>query len=303
MDTKILVVDDDPGVVRLITKTLEAEDYKVDSAQDGASALDLATDKEDYSLIISDITLPQMSGFDFLKSLLKVKPDIPIIIISGQSDFKFAQEALHLGAVAFLVKPFEKKELLKWVDRVMAHEKERTARSLLFAQLISEKREIVLDTATIMENGNFSLLVADMAERFLVRHCPGKVSAIKTVLAIHEALRNSVEHGNLEIPSTLKAGQDIAYDKDEYEKLMKERLEDPKYAGRKIWFIFSRTDNKVELKIRDEGKGFDHKSTIKAQPDKELSHGRGILMINAGVDEVSFNDSGTEVTLTCFRSR
>lgn len=302
MKTKILVVDDDPGIVRLISTALEGNGYEVDTALDGASALEMAAKKENYALIVADIVMPEMSGFDFLKSLIKAKPDTPIIIVSGHANFTFAQEALHIGAVAFLLKPFEKKELLKWVDRVMAHEKERTARSMLFARLISEKHETVLDTATIMEKDNFSLLVGDMAERFITRGCPGKILGIKIVLAIHEALRNSVEHGNLELFSDLKSGQDIAYDEDMYEKLMKERLDDPKYAGRKIWFTFSRTDKKVELKIRDEGKGFDHKSTFKAQTDTELSHGRGILMINAGVDEVSFNDSGTEVTLTCFPS-
>jgi DNA-binding response OmpR family regulator len=302
MDDKILVVDDDPGIVRLISKALDSEGYGVDSALDGESALELAAEKENYALIICNITLPQMSGFEFLNSLTKVKPDTPIIIISGHTEFGFVQEALHLGAVAYLVKPYEKSELLKWVNNVMAHEREDIARDRLFDRLITEKHEMILDTATLMKDNNCSRLACHFANRFIAGKSPNRVWCIKIRLAVHEALRNSVEHGNLDLSSTSKPELISDEAENKYEKLMKERLEDPKYAQRKIFFKFSRSTEKAELTIRDEGKGFDHRSMLKAQMDAVLAHGRGLMMIRAGVDEMSYNEAGNEITLTCYLS-
>lgn len=302
MDDKILVVDDDPGIVRLISKALDSEGYAVDSAPDGESALELAAEKENYALIISNITLPKMSGFEFLSSLTKVKPDTPIIIISGHTEFSFVQEALHLGAVAYLVKPFEKSELLKWVNKVMAHERECIARELLLGRLITEKHEMILDTATLMKDNNCSLLACHFADRFIAVKNPNRAGSVKIRLAVHEALRNSVEHGNLELFSILKPDLIIADDEDRYEKLMKERMNHPEYVQKKIFLKFSHTAEKVELTIRDEGKGFDHRSMLKAQMDAGLAHGRGLMMIRAGVDEMSYNEAGNEITLTCFLS-
>lgn len=302
MKAKILVVDDDPGIVRLVTKALNAQGYETDSASDGASALELAAKKEDYSLIITDIVMPQMTGLEFLKSLLKVKPNIPIIFISGYTEFAFALEAINLGAIAYLVKPFDKSELLKLVDKIMTLAKERYAHDTLFSRLFVEKHELVVDTATLMDENNFSQLTGEMAN--LIAECKSmeNIGILKLVLAIHEALRNSVEHGNLELPSDIKP-ELIDDEEDPYEKLMRERLKEPKYAGRKIWITFSRTDEKVELLIRDEGKGFDSKKMFDQQNDTDISHSRGLILIRAGVDEVSYNDTGNEIILTCYAAK
>lgn len=301
MKAKILVVDDDPGIVRLVTKALNAQGYETDSASDGIGALELAAKKEDYSLIITDIVMPKMSGLEFLKSLLKVKPDIPIIFISGYMEFAFALEAINLGAIAYLVKPFDKSELLKLVNKIMALAKERYAHDTLFSQLFVEKHELVIDTATLMDKNNFSQLTSEMTNRIAECKSLKNTGTLKLVLAIHEALRNSVEHGNLELPSNIKP--ELIDKEDPYEKLMQERLKDPKYAEKKIWLAFSRTDEKVELVIRDEGKGFDSKKMFDQQYDTDIGHNRGLILIRAGVDEVSYNDSGNEITLTCFRAQ
>lgn len=299
VDKKILIVDDEPGMVRLITKILEREGYSIDGASNGAEALDLAASKEDYSLIISDITMPHMSGLEFFKSLKKVKPEIPIILISGHASFDFAVEALNLGALAFLVKPFENAELIKWVNRVMGLHKKRHARDLLFERLITEKHEMELDSATVMEGNNLHLLAGYMAERFKVCKSMDKLSHMKIELAIHEALRNSIEHGNLELSSSIKNDSLDDDSEDRYESLLRKKLVDPKYAQSKIILRFSREARKISLSIEDEGEGFDHHSLLEARTSINSCHGRGLLLIGAGVDDVSYNESGNKITLSC----
>lgn len=298
MDHKILVVDDDPGIVRLVTKALNALGYETDSASDGSEALELAAKKEDYSLIISDIVMPGMTGLEFLQSLIKVKPHIPIILISGYTEFAFAMEAIKLGAIAFLVKPFDKIELIKLVNKIMTLAKERQAYDTLFGKPFSEKQELVIDTATLMDKDNFTKLTGEMADRFVEFKCAKKIGVLKIVLSMHEALRNSLEHGNLGLPSDMKP--ELIDEEDRYDKLLQKRLKDPQYSQKKIRLTFSRTDEKVELIIRDEGSGFDTKKIVDQQYDSDIGHHRGLILIDAGVDEVSYNDIGNEITLTCY---
>ena len=302
MAGKILVVDDDPGTVRFVTKALNARGYETDSASDGTEALELAAKKEDYSLIITDIVMPQLSGLEFLRSLINVKPNIPIILISGYTEFAFAIEAIKLGAIAYLVKPFDKSDLLKLVDKITILARERHDHDTLFHRLFVEKQELVIDTATLMDKKNFSQLTGEMANRFIACKSLENIGTLKLVLAIHEALRNSIEHGNLELPSDLKP-ELIEDEEDPYEKLMRERLNDPKYAEKKIRITFSRDEEKVALTIRDEGKGFDGNKTFGQQYDSDIGHHRGLILIRAGVDEVSYNDSGNEITLTCYAAK
>ena len=302
MAGKILVVDDDPGIVRLITKAFDALGYETDSASNGASALELAAKKEDYCLIITDIVMPQMSGLEFLIQLIQVKPDIPIIFISGYTEFAFALEAINLGAVAFLVKPFDKAELLKLVDKIMTLAKKRDAHDKLFNLVSAEKLELVINTATLMDKDNFSQLTCETADRFINFKGAEKIGALKIALAIHEALRNSLEHGNLELSSDIKP-ELIDAEEDPYEKLMRERIKDPKYAEKKIWIVYSRTEEKVELTIRDEGNGFDNGSMLNRNHDTDIGHHHGLMLIRAGMDEISYNDAGNEITLTCYAAK
>ena len=265
---KILVVDDDPGTVRFVTKALNARGYETDSASDGADALEMAAKKEDYSLIITDIVMPQMTGLVFLKLLLEAKPDIPIILISGYTEFAFALEAIKLGAIAFLVKPFAKSELLKLVDKIMILAKERYAHDTLFSQAFAKKQELVIDTATIMDKNNFSHLTGEMANRFIDSTCPEKIGTLKVVLAIHEALRNAIEHGNLELPSDLKP--ELLGEEDPYEKLMRERLKDPKYAEKRISLTLLRTEVSVGDQFTSPPKVFDVKKNFNKKYDADF---------------------------------
>ncbi|MFQ5433004.1 MAG: response regulator [Nitrospinota bacterium] len=302
MDCKILIVDDDPGIVRLVTKALNSNAYETDSASDGTAALEMAAKKEDYSLIITDIVMPQMSGLDFLRSLIEVKPNTPIILISGYTEFAFALEAIKLGAIAYLVKPFDKSELIKLVDKIISLAKKCHAHDTLFSHVTAEKQELVIDTATLMDKNNFSQLTGEMADRFIEFKRAEKIGALKVVLAIHEALRNSLEHGNLELPSDIKP-ELIDAEEDPYEKLLRERLEDPKYAKRKIWLTYSRTEEKAELIIRDDGKGFDGSKTLDQKQDTDIGHHHGMILIRAGVDKVSYNEAGNEIALTCYGAK
>lgn len=108
---RILVVEDERDMNRIITKELESEGYLVDSCYDGESALDYLCMAE-YDGAVLDIMIPKMDGFTILKKARSRGVTTPILFLSAKSDVNDIVRGLDLGADDYMVKPFEFKELL-----------------------------------------------------------------------------------------------------------------------------------------------------------------------------------------------
>lgn len=107
---RILLIEDDAALARGLTSALVAEGYSVDPASDGASALMMAGD-EPYAIITLDIGLPDISGFDVLKSLRARGCHAPVLILTARDGIDDRVHGLDLGADDYLLKPFEPREL------------------------------------------------------------------------------------------------------------------------------------------------------------------------------------------------
>lgn len=107
---RILLIEDDPALSRGLVAALTAEGYSVDPAPDGASALMMASD-EPYAIITLDVGLPDMSGFDVLKSLRAKGCRAPVLILTARDEIDDRVKGLDLGADDYLLKPFEPREL------------------------------------------------------------------------------------------------------------------------------------------------------------------------------------------------
>ncbi len=118
---KILVVEDEKDLNRLIVKELESERYVVESCFDGECAFDYLC-MEEYDGVILDVMLPRMDGFEVLKRARKKGIRTPVLFLSAKSDIKDIVRGLDLGADDYLVKPFSFEELLARV-RVMTRKK------------------------------------------------------------------------------------------------------------------------------------------------------------------------------------
>lgn len=116
---KVLVVEDEATLQKALNDVLIQEGYDVLSALDGVSGLDLAL-KEEPDLILLDIILPKMDGFEVLKKLKEKDSQIPIIILTNLSDINDIQKALDLGATTYLVKAdFHLSDVLKKVKETI----------------------------------------------------------------------------------------------------------------------------------------------------------------------------------------
>lgn len=102
---KVLVIDDTKNIRTLLTKCLEIEGYEVETASDGNQALELFL-TNNYSLAFIDIKLPFISGTEVLKKIRESGINTPVIVITAYASVKNAIECTHMGAVAYLQKPF-----------------------------------------------------------------------------------------------------------------------------------------------------------------------------------------------------
>jgi DNA-binding response OmpR family regulator len=113
MAKKILIVDDDPDIVKLLQLRLENQGYNVIVAYDGQAGLDKVR-KDNPDLVILDITLPKIDGYgvaSILNADEKYK-DIPIIMLTARNEFEDISKGMKLGAVSYFQKPFKADVLL-----------------------------------------------------------------------------------------------------------------------------------------------------------------------------------------------
>ena len=112
---KVMIADDDVGIVQLLSLMLKQEGYEVCSTLNGATLLDI--DKEFPDLILLDISMPGVDGRDICKSLKQkeLTKNIPIVMISASDDVE--RSVMDAGANDFLAKPFDIKDLLKKIEK------------------------------------------------------------------------------------------------------------------------------------------------------------------------------------------
>jgi putative two-component system response regulator len=107
----ILIVDDEDYLRRIVARILQEKGYTCIQASSGAEALDLLLTQE-FSLLITDIMMPEMSGIELLAVARKVSPDIAVIMLTGVDSQETAIKALEQGAYGYMIKPFQPNELL-----------------------------------------------------------------------------------------------------------------------------------------------------------------------------------------------
>lgn len=110
---RVLVVDDEASIRDLLSKTLALAEYEVDTAADGAAALDRLRDHRGaYDLMIADLRMPGMDGLTLIREAKQINAQMPIIIITGFSTESSAIEAVNLGVAGYLTKPFRVPQVL-----------------------------------------------------------------------------------------------------------------------------------------------------------------------------------------------
>ena len=291
----LLIVDDEPSIRKLLSDYFDSLEYKVRTAENAEEAMKLITTNEILDIIISDIDMPGMSGIDLLRFSRETRVDVPVVMITGLKTLEYAISAVKYGAQDYITKPFELSDVRKVVEKVLRYRKYSKKQNELYtyAQSLSVNFEIPTDE---IDAGVVSNYLAKMLLNSGFCH---QEDYHQYYVAIMETLINSIEHGNLELPSSMKGtdfDQIMAF-----EELREERIQTEHYGKRKVRIGFQLSPMRFTLTISDEGPGFDWKSYI--ADDNQIfdadtkPHGRGFMLIKHIIDEVYFNAAGNSITL------
>ena len=117
---KILIIEDEAAIRRVLTKIIseENESYNVEGAEDGLLGIEMIKNN-DYDLVLCDIKMPKMDGVEVLEKAKKIKPEIPIVMISGHGDLDTAVNTMRLGAFDYISKPPDLNRLLNTVRNAL----------------------------------------------------------------------------------------------------------------------------------------------------------------------------------------
>src|SRR5713226_7729475 len=121
---KILLVDDEPGMLRYIRTLLEVDDHHVETASTGEEALEHVQKGLRPDLVLMDLLMPGIDGLETLEGLRKLQPGVKVVMLSCVNDTKKVVQAIHLGATDYITKPFEKAELDRVIDQCLGTNQE-----------------------------------------------------------------------------------------------------------------------------------------------------------------------------------
>ena len=166
--SKILIIEDEAAIRRVLVKILteESNTYQVVEAEDGLAGIDLIK-KEDFDLILCDIKMPKMDGVEVLEAVKKIKPEIPIVMISGHGDLDTAVNTMRLGAFDYISKPPDLNRLLNTV-RIALDRKELVVENTRLKKKVSQKYEMVGESKAITHIKEMIEKVAPTEARVLI---------------------------------------------------------------------------------------------------------------------------------------
>ena len=146
---KILIIEDEAAIRRVLVKILSEENdsYEVKEAEDGLAGIELIR-KEDFDLVLCDIKMPKMDGVEVLEAVKKIKPEIPMVMISGHGDLDTAVNTMRLGAFDYISKPPDLNRLLNTV-RIALDRKELVVENTLLKKKVSKNYEMIGESKAI----------------------------------------------------------------------------------------------------------------------------------------------------------
>jgi DNA-binding response OmpR family regulator len=174
---RVLVIDDEPGILNFVSRSLRAEGYHVDLAADGDTGLSAAL-SQTYDLVILDLLLPGSSGIHLLREMVARNPEQPVIVLSALTDTSSKVRSFELGADDYLAKPFSMEELLARVRVRLRDARSRPTRLAVGG--------LSLDLISRHAQGEFGRALLAEREFLLLRElmsCAGETVSKERILA------------------------------------------------------------------------------------------------------------------------
>jgi CheY-like chemotaxis protein len=291
----VLVVDDSAVDRKFVGGILSRDGkFTVEFAEDGTQALARMRQSEP-DLIVTDLQMPNRNGLELVAAVRMHHPRVPIILMTGHGSEDLAVEALHRGAANYVPKPQLGERLLESVEEALTLSKADAT----YDQLIACLKHCDFTFELANDPGLTEPLVEMTQQMIAGMGLTDATGRFRIGAALKEALLNAIYRGNLEI--SFKEMQDtrVSLLEGKADNLLARRQGSSPYKERRVRVQITMDADEARFVIADDGAGFDPASIPAAgQPGSlDPETGRGLVLMRAFFDEVTFDNGGRQVTL------
>lgn len=284
-----LLVVDDVATDRLRISGLAARWMKsnVLQAADGATALTMI-EQHQPDIVLTDLHMPEMNGLQLVEAIRDRYPYIPVILMTADGSEEIAAIALQKGAASYVPKRNLAQNLERTLQQVHVTARDSQIQPEIMHQIQSTKTELILYNDRQLIRSTVGLLV-----NFL-RCMPlgDETERMRTGIALEEAMLNAYYHGNFDVAGVKGATPQT------WDTIAAERSADREYGLRRIHVLADISRERSIFTIRDEGKGFDPTPFLEGRVKPLNDRHRGIHLMSTIMDAITYNPTGTEVTMT-----
>lgn len=287
---KLLLVDDEPFNLEILSEHLGDAGYAIETALDGEQAwAALTREGSQFDAVLLDRMMPGINGMEVLRRM-QAHPHLsllPVVMQTAVGSPDAVREGMEAGAYYYLTKPFEQDILLAIVAAAVGQHRNR--------QSAKQARSQPLEALGLMTEAQFAVATLDEAQSLAVLIGQLTPAPERVVLGLTELLVNGIEHGNLGIgygekKAMMQAGN--------WRETIDDLQQLPAHKDKRVWVQLIREPAVLRLTIRDEGGGFDWRPYLEFDPLRAYDpNGRGISMARAmSFESVVYGGTGNELT-------
>ena len=292
MTIDVLFVDDSPSELLFLQHFLNRhEGFRGYVASTGNETIQRLDDGFVPNVIVADMRMPEMNGLQLVEQLRLKKFNIPVILMTSLGSEQLFVRALSAGAANYVAKNAIETDLITTIRSVVAISGNRRERRRAMELLTFQEKHFEIGN----DDSAVSYLVPSMVDCAVQMNLLDAREVTQVGVAIQEALRNAIYHGNLEISAELqRAGATPLNAAIDY------RRKNAPWCDRKVFVAMQFNRNEIKFVIRDEGHGFDVAAIQCVENGSRLNRSgdRGLFLMKEFMDSIEFNDVGNQVTMT-----
>ncbi len=287
---QVLVVEDSPTQALQIRILLEKAGFGAAVAGHGREALDLLG-RGLPDVVLSDVEMPHVNGLELVEAVRQDYPGLPVVLMTALGSEELAVKALQAGAASYIPKRNLPHNIASTLESVLAVAHAHRREKQVLDCLEQAEFHFVLDNDAAL----VTPLIAHLENAVVgMRHCD-RTELMRVGIALHEALINAIQHGNLEVSSDLRQEDQER----RFRELVETRRRQAPYRDRRVRVSATLSPREAVYVVADEGPGFDPKTLPDPTDPHNLERigGRGLMLIRTFMDQVDFNERGNRITM------
>ena len=204
--TRVLVVEDSPTQASELRFLLEDAGLEVDTAGDGVAAMEALAQRVP-EIVVTDLQMPRMDGLALVEAVRRQYPSVPVVLITAHGSEEIAARALRAGAASYVPKRYLSRDLAPVVHQIVAMSAVDPSHERIIESLDETRCRFTLSNDESLVAPLIRRLEANVQEMSLC----DQTELIRLAVALHEAIVNAIDHGNLELNSDLRQDDESVY--------------------------------------------------------------------------------------------